>query len=56
MKQLQLSDEQASTLREVLQAYVSDLAMEIADTDSMDFREGLKAKREVLNSVIDQLA
>ena len=32
-------------LREVLENYLSDLRMEIADTDSMDFREGLKHRK-----------
>ena len=55
MKQLQLSDEQASMLREVLESYVSDLGMEIADTDSMDFRENLKAKEAFLKRIIQEL-
>jgi hypothetical protein len=56
MKQLQLDDAQASMLREVLESYVSDLGMEIADTDSMDFRQSLKARKQFLTSVIEQLA
>jgi len=30
--------------------------MEIADTDSLDFREGLEAEREALRSVLEQLS
>ncbi|MEW6144541.1 MAG: hypothetical protein AB1598_05930 [Thermodesulfobacteriota bacterium] len=45
--QLNLTAEEADMLKEILASYLSDLRMEIADTDSMDFREELK-KREVL--------
>jgi hypothetical protein len=56
MKQLELDDEQAVMLREILESYLSDLRMEIADTDSMDFREGLKTRASFLRSVIGQLS
>jgi hypothetical protein len=55
MVQITLTLEEAATLREVLASYVSELRMEIANTDSMDFRENLKQKKEVLNRVIGQL-
>jgi hypothetical protein len=55
MVQITLTSEEATTLREVLDNYVSELRMEIANTDSMDFREELKQKKEVLNRVIAQL-
>lgn len=40
-----LNPEQTRMLREILTDYLSDLRMEIADTDSMDFREDLKRRR-----------
>jgi hypothetical protein len=43
--QLTLTSEEASVLHEVLDNYVSDLRMEISNTDSMDFRERLKTKK-----------
>jgi hypothetical protein len=46
MSTLNLSAGEGAMLREILASYLSDLRMEIAGTDSMDFREGLK-KREV---------
>lgn len=55
MVQLTLTAEEAATLRSVLQSYVSDLRMEIADTDSMDFRERLKAEETVLKRLLQQL-
>ena len=45
--QINLTAEETEMLNEILTSYLSDLRMEIADTDSMDFREELK-KREVL--------
>jgi hypothetical protein len=55
MVQITLTLEEAATLREVLASYVSDLRMEIANTDSMDFREELKHKKEFLNRILGQL-
>jgi hypothetical protein len=46
MPTLTLDESDGAELREILQSYLSDLRMEIAGTDSQDFREGLK-KREV---------
>ncbi|MBW3661166.1 MAG: hypothetical protein KY397_05980 [Gemmatimonadetes bacterium] len=50
-----LTDEEREILRTVLESYLSDLRMEIADTDSMDFREMLKRRKEVLHKVLDAL-
>jgi len=55
MINLTLSQSQASDLRHALSRYLSDLSMEIADTDSKDYREGLKKRRESLKSLLDQL-
>ncbi len=55
MRQLTLTDEEAGTLRRVLEEYVSDLRMEIADTDSMDFRDQLKREETFLKKLIEQL-
>ena len=55
MRQLTLTDEEAGTLRLVLEQYVSDLRMEIADTDSMDFRDQLKREEAFLKKLIEQL-
>ena len=55
MAQLTLTDQEAATLRRVLEQYVSDLRMEIADTDAMDFREQLKREEAFLKKLIEQL-
>ena len=55
MAHLTLSSDEAEMLREVLASYLSDLRMEIADTDQKDFRDGLKAKEDLLKGLIDRL-
>jgi hypothetical protein len=53
--QITFTDEEAAILREALRSYVSDLRMEIADTDSMQFREDLKREEAVLQKLLQQL-
>jgi hypothetical protein len=55
MIQITLSDEEAGSLRSVLEVYLSDLRMEIADTERMDLREGLKHQEAFLNRLLAQL-
>lgn len=55
MIQFDLSEEERQVLLEMLESALSDLRMEIADTDSMDFREMLKGRKEVLKKVIAAL-
>jgi hypothetical protein len=55
MHRLELTSEEAYVLRETLQGYLSDLRMEIADTDRKDFRDQLKHRREVLERITDAL-
>lgn len=52
---LELTDVERQALREILENYLSDLSVEIADTDSMDYREALKHKREVVKKVLAAL-
>lgn len=55
MLNLDLSKGDEAILRDVLEAAFSDLGMEIAATDSHDFRERLKERREVVRKAIDAL-
>ncbi len=55
MIQLDLNDQEREVLIEVLESYLSDLRMEIADTDRMDFRDMLKARKQVLLKVVEML-
>ena len=52
---LDLGPEEAEVLREVLDSYLSDLRMEMADTDRKDFRDRLKERRNVIEKTITAL-
>ncbi len=55
MIQLSLSSEEAEKLKLILSEYLSDLRMEIADTDQQDYREKLKEKEVFLKLLLVQL-
>jgi hypothetical protein len=55
MTKLELSVEERDVLTDTLQIYLSNLSYEIANTDSMDFRDGLKHKREILSNILSML-
>lgn len=52
---LDLTEEEAVLLRETLAEYLSDLRMQIAGTDSADFRAGLAHRREILERLVERL-
>lgn len=55
MVQLDLDAQERETLRHVLESYLSDLRMEIADTDRQDFRDMLKGRKAVIQKVLQGL-
>ncbi len=55
MPKLTLSDDDGATLRKAVESYLSDLRMEIADTDAHDVRESLKHEESILKRVVEQL-
>ncbi|MFQ5740402.1 MAG: hypothetical protein ACE5JX_15445 [Acidobacteriota bacterium] len=55
MRSIDLTDEEARTLLEVLEFTCSELRMEIAGTDRKDFREGLKKKKVFLRDLCRRL-
>lgn len=55
MLRIELTDDQARALREVLSQQVSELGMEIAGTERMAFRDQLKLRRRRLNEVLDAI-
>lgn len=55
MIQIELTSEKAEMLREIISTYLSDLRMEIAGTENMDFREELKKKEEFLKQLLPRL-
>jgi len=52
---LNLDHDEIRILREVLEIDVSDLRMEIANTDRLEFREMLKGRKAVLRKVLAAL-
>ena len=55
MLELDLTPEEVAILRRVLTNDLSDLRMEIADTDRLDFRDRLRERKTVLAKVLDGL-
>ncbi|HHT9114251.1 MAG: hypothetical protein HZA47_04450 [Planctomycetes bacterium] len=55
MIHLELAQVEKEMLIDILENDLSDLRMEIADTDSLDFREMLTKQKEVLKKVLETL-
>lgn len=55
MVRLELTEPEVDVLKEVLEYALSELRMEIADTDRKDFREQLKAQKEALTGILERL-
>ncbi len=56
MIRIYLSKEELSALNEILAAYLSDLRMEIAGTDNLEFRGTLKGRELLVNGLLERLA
>lgn len=52
---LELTQEEAAALTKVLEYYVSDLRMEVADTEQKDMRDALKVEEEALRRILQGL-
>jgi hypothetical protein len=52
---IELTESQARVLEEILQSAMSDMRMEIADTDNSDFKAKLRSEKEVLQAILDQV-
>ena len=55
MIQLELTNEEEQYLREEVQKRLTDLDHEIAHTDSMDFKDMLKRRREAVRKFLEKL-
>ncbi len=55
MIHLELTESEATILKEAIQSLLKNLSYEIADTDSKDFRDALKERRDVLAKVEQSL-
>jgi hypothetical protein len=51
---IELTEEQCAELQRLLESSLGDLSTEIADTDNAQYREGLRERRTVLESVLYQ--
>ncbi len=52
---IEISEEQSAELQRLLESSLGDLSTEIADTDNAEYRQGLRQRRTVLESVLFQL-
>lgn len=55
MIRLDVTEAEAATLAKALEYYLSELRMEVADTDRQDMRDALKAEKEILNKILSDL-
>jgi hypothetical protein len=53
--QLELTQDDAELLQEVLDSVVRDMSSEIADTDDFEYRRGLDARRDRLRALLEQI-
>ncbi len=56
MYSLNLNDEERGLLAEVLQVTISELRMEIADTDSYDYRAQLHKREDMLKALVKRIS
>ena len=50
--QIELTEAQCAELQDLLESSLGDLSTEIADTDNAEYREGLRQRRAVLESIL----
>ena len=55
MKTIQLSADEASVLREVLQSYHDSLLLEISHSDTREFKDLLRSRETVVSRTLEQL-
>ena len=55
MAAIELTESETSTLRDVMQNYLSELHSEISHTDDRDFRTALRKRQELLQGIFDRL-
>jgi hypothetical protein len=53
--ELKLDDKEAGLLKTILEQHLSDLRMEIADTEKYDWRNEMKKDEETIKSLIARL-
>ena len=53
--ELNLTEDEKNIIEDFLENNISELSMEITDTDKMEYREKLKIKRNALNKLLKSL-
>jgi hypothetical protein len=56
MAQIEIDNVEIMMLEDILQSYLSDLRMEIEDTDAEDFRDTLHAKEKFIKAFLKRMA
>ncbi len=56
MVRIELTEAEAALLEQSLRLLLSDVRMEMCDTDRSDFRDGLKREKAAIESVLAQIA
>jgi len=55
MPTIELTPEELELLREILESDLSELRMEIVDTDNSDFKDGLKHRKRIMMDIMEKL-
>jgi uncharacterized Zn finger protein len=55
MISLEMDKDEASTVQNVMEHYLSHLRVEIIHTDKREFREALKQREKFMKEIIDRL-
>ncbi len=55
MASLEFSQQEIDMLNKIVKSYLSELRMEIADTDQSSFKNGLRKEEELLNKLIEKM-
>ena len=55
MSTIKLTPEELELLRDILETTLSELRMEIADTDNSNFKNGLKNRKRVMTDILEKL-
>ncbi len=55
MENLEFSQQERDILNKIVTSYLSELRMEIADTDQLSFKKELRKEEELLNKLIEKM-
>lgn len=55
MTRIELTEPEASELQYILETYLSELKAEISNTDSKDYRDGLKEREALVKDLLQRL-